>query len=67
MVDSVQSYRQTPAVCLHCHFMQKLEDEPGIHWSQMLMQSGTIGFNTLRMYSPTKQAKDQDPQADLFG
>ena len=26
------------------------------------MQSGTTGINTLRMYSPTKQAHDQDPQ-----
>jgi len=41
---------------------QFLDFEPGIHWSQMQMQSGTTGMNTLRMYSPTKQAKDQDPQ-----
>lgn len=26
------------------------------------MQSGTTGINTLRIYSPTKQAQDQDPQ-----
>lgn len=26
------------------------------------MQSGTTGINTLRMYSPTKQAQDQDPE-----
>ena len=70
----------------HCHFMQKLEDEPaieyrnmlraadglhlakhfldfepGIHWSQMQMQSGTTGINTLRIYNPTKQAVEQDP------
>ena len=25
------------------------------------MQSGTTGINTLRIYSPTKQARDQDP------
>jgi deoxyribodipyrimidine photo-lyase len=37
-----------------------LDFEPGIHWSQMQMQSGTTGTNTLRMYSPTKQARDQD-------
>jgi deoxyribodipyrimidine photo-lyase len=41
---------------------QFLDFEPGIHWSQMQMQSGTTGINTLRMYSPTKQARDQDPQ-----
>lgn len=26
------------------------------------MQSGTTGINTLRIYSPVKQARDQDPQ-----
>ena len=41
---------------------QFLDFEPGIHWSQMQMQSGTTGINTLRMYSPTKQAQDQDPE-----
>ncbi len=41
---------------------QFLDCEPGIHWSQMQMQSGTTGINTLRIYSPTKQAQDQDPQ-----
>ena len=28
----------------------------------MQMQSGTTGINTLRIYSPRKQALDQDPQ-----
>jgi len=37
-----------------------LDFEPGIHWSQMQMQSGTTGINTLRIYSPTKQALDHD-------
>ncbi|TXH04061.1 MAG: deoxyribodipyrimidine photolyase [Nevskiaceae bacterium] len=40
---------------------QFLDFEPGIHWSQMQMQSGTTGINTLRMYSPSKQARDHDP------
>jgi deoxyribodipyrimidine photo-lyase len=40
---------------------QFLDFEPGIHWSQMQMQSGTTGINTLRIYSPAKQARDQDP------
>ena len=35
--------------------------EPGIHWPQMQMQSGTTGINTIRIYNPEKQAKDQDP------
>jgi deoxyribodipyrimidine photo-lyase len=39
-----------------------LDYEPGIHWPQVQMQSGTTGINTLRMYNPVKQAKDQDPE-----
>ena len=35
--------------------------EPGIHWSQVQMQSGTTGINTLRIYNPVKQGMDQDP------
>lgn len=35
--------------------------EPGIHWSQMQMQSGTTGINTIRIYNPVKQGHDQDP------
>jgi deoxyribodipyrimidine photo-lyase len=41
---------------------QFLDFEPGIHWSQMQMQSGTTGINTLRIYSPTRQALEHDPQ-----
>lgn len=36
--------------------------EPGIHWPQMQMQSGTTGVNTIRIYNPEKQQGDQDPQ-----
>jgi deoxyribodipyrimidine photo-lyase len=35
--------------------------EPGIHYPQMQMQSGTTGMNTLRIYNPIKQSMDQDP------
>jgi len=39
---------------------QFLDYEPGIHWSQMQMQSGTTGINTTRVYNPVKQAQDHD-------
>jgi deoxyribodipyrimidine photo-lyase len=35
--------------------------EPGIHWPQVQMQSGTTGMNTPRIYNPVKQGWDQDP------
>jgi deoxyribodipyrimidine photo-lyase len=35
--------------------------EPGIHWPQVQMQSGTTGINTPRIYNPVKQGHDQDP------
>ncbi|GAA4011757.1 FAD-binding domain-containing protein [Actimicrobium antarcticum] len=40
---------------------QFLDYEPGIHWSQMQMQSGTTGINVPRIYNPIKQAHDHDP------
>lgn len=39
--------------------------EPGIHWSQVQMQSGTTGINTIRIYNPVKQGLDQDPTGDF--
>jgi deoxyribodipyrimidine photo-lyase len=45
---------------------QFLDFEPGIHWSQMQMQSGTTGINTLRIYSPAKQARDHDPEGSYI-
>jgi len=39
-----------------------IDYEPGIHWSQCQMQSGTTGINTIRIYNPLKQALDHDPR-----
>jgi deoxyribodipyrimidine photo-lyase len=39
-----------------------LDFEPGIHFSQAQMQSGTTGINAVRIYSPVKQVRDQDPE-----
>jgi deoxyribodipyrimidine photo-lyase len=44
---------------------QFLDYEPGIHWSQMQMQSGTTGINTTRVYNPVKQAMDHDPHGQF--
>ena len=48
------------------HLARKFVDyEPGIHWSQVQMQSGTTGINTMRIYNPVKQGYDQD-SAGIF-
>jgi deoxyribodipyrimidine photo-lyase len=48
------------------HLARQFTDyEPGIHWPQTQMQSGTTGINTMRIYNPVKQGYDQDP-AGLF-
>lgn len=36
--------------------------EPGIHYSQVQMQSGTTGINAIRIYNPIKQGLDHDPE-----
>ena len=36
--------------------------EPGIHYSQVQMQSGTTGINAIRIYNPVKQSIDHDPE-----
>jgi deoxyribodipyrimidine photo-lyase len=49
---------QWVAAFLASHF---IDYEPGIHVYQAQMQSAATGFNTVRIYCPIKQAKDQDP------
>ena len=40
--------------------------EPGIHYSQIQMQSGTTGINAIRMYNPYKQSEEQDSEAHFI-
>lgn len=39
-----------------------IDYEPGIHYSQVQMQSGTTGINSIRIYNPIKQGVDHDPE-----
>ena len=64
MLVSFSSYHlwlhwRRPAVYLARQF---LDYEPGIHYPQHQMQSGVTGINTVRIYSPAKQLRDQDPE-----
>ena len=64
MLISFASYHlwlhwRQPAIFLARHF---LDFEAGIHFSQSQMQSGVTAINAIRIYSPIKQAQDQDPQ-----
>ena len=48
---------------IHPHLARVFLDyEPGIHLSQLQMQAGIVGINTIRVYSPKKQILDQDPE-----
>ena len=49
------------------HLAQLFIDyEPGIHWSQIHMQSGITGINSVRAYSIIKQSLDHDMNGDFI-
>ena len=43
-----------------------MDYEPGIHWSQVQMQSGVTGINSVRAYSVGKQSTDHDSEGDFI-
>ena len=49
------------------HLAQLFIDyEPGIHWSQIHMQSGITGINSVRAYSILKQSLDHDMNGEFI-
>lgn len=68
MVMSFASYHlwlhwRKPALHLATLFT---DYEPGIHFSQVQMQSGTTGINAIRIYNPVKQGFDHDPEGQFI-
>lgn len=68
MLISFSSYQlwlpwQQPAQ----HLAQLFTDyEPGIHYPQIQMQSGTTGINPFRIYNPVKQGERFDPKGEFI-
>ena len=68
MLQSVASYTLwLPWQATGLHLANLFLDyEPGIHWSQVQMQSGVTGINSVRAYSIGKQSVDHDPNGDFI-
>ena len=47
---------------LHFLARQFLDYEPGIHYPQLQMQSGTTIHNTIRIYNAIKNSESHDPE-----
>ena len=68
MLVSVAAYQfwlHWPAVAQHLARLFT-DYEPGIHYPQVQMQSGTTGINIPRIYNPVKQSQDQDPDGGFI-
>jgi deoxyribodipyrimidine photo-lyase len=52
-----------PAIFLAKHF---LDFEPGIHYAQFQMHAGTTPERAMLVYTPSKQAYDQDPTGEFI-
>ena len=68
MLMSFASYQlwlpwQESGLCLARKF---IDYEPGIHWTQCQMQSGTTAINRIRIYNPIKQGYDHDPEGTFI-
>jgi deoxyribodipyrimidine photo-lyase len=68
LVTSFASYNLWLKFNKPAQYLAKLftDYEPGIHYSQIQMQSGTTGINAVRLYCPIKQSREQDPKGEFI-
>ena len=68
MITSFASYQLWLDWKVTSKFLAKnfTDFEPGIHYPQIQMQSGTTGINTVRIYNVIKQSYDQDPSGKFI-